>query len=41
METGWFQDNDGKWYYLSTDTGEMVTNTTIDGYVIGADGVMQ
>lgn len=36
MKTGWLQYN-GNWYYLKSD-GSMVTNTTIDGYVIGADG---
>lgn len=34
---GWKQI-DGKWYYLDKDNG-MVTNTIVDGYKIGADGV--
>ena len=37
MKTGWIQDN-GKWYYLASN-GAMVSNTTIDGYKIGSDGV--
>lgn len=38
MATGWLKDTDGNWYYLNPQTGEMATNTTIDGYVIGANG---
>jgi len=38
MKTGWIQDN-GKWYYLN-QSGAMVSNTTIDGYRLGADGAM-
>ncbi len=34
---GWKQIN-GKWYYFDKDNG-MVTNTTINGYKIGSDGV--
>lgn len=34
---GWKQI-DGKWYYFD-ENGRMVTNTTINGYKIGADGV--
>ncbi len=34
----WFQDTDGKWYYFN-DKCQMVTNTSIDGYWIGSDGV--
>lgn len=34
---GWKQ-LDGKWYYFDKD-GRMVTNTIIDGYKIGSDGV--
>lgn len=34
---GWKQIN-GKWYYFDNE-GKMVTNTVIDGYKIGADGV--
>lgn len=34
---GWKQI-DGKWYYFDKDNG-MVTNTIVDGYKIGADGV--
>ena len=36
METGWILTN-GKWYYLYS-WGGMAANTTIDGYVLGADG---
>lgn len=38
-KTGWFKDNNNKWYYFS-ETGEMMTNVSIDGYYIGSDGVM-
>ena len=38
MAYGWIQDTDGNWYYLSTTTGAMLTNTTVDGYVLGANG---
>lgn len=34
---GWKQIN-GKWYYFDKDNG-MVTNTVVNGYKIGADGV--
>ena len=34
---GWIQDN-GNWYYFNSN-GTMATNTTIDGYKIGANGV--
>lgn len=34
---GW-KSLDGKWYYFGQD-GYMVHDTTIDGYIIGADGV--
>ncbi|MDF2884938.1 MAG: hypothetical protein K0R54_5509 [Clostridiaceae bacterium] len=37
-KTGWI-NFDNKWYYLNS-LGEMVTNTVVDGYTIGADGVM-
>lgn len=36
MAKGWKQI-DGKWYYFNKD-GLMASNTTIDGYKIGADG---
>ena len=36
MATGW-QQVGGKWYYLYS-WGGMAANTTIDGYVLGADG---
>lgn len=40
MKTGWLQDTDGKWYYLSPTTGEMAKNiVTPDGYKIGENGV--
>lgn len=35
-KVGWIQDN-GNWYYFNTN-GTMATNTTIDGYKIGANG---
>lgn len=39
MKKGWGKiDND--WYYFDEE-GKMVTNTTIDGYKIGADGKMK
>ncbi|MGL5436395.1 MAG: N-acetylmuramoyl-L-alanine amidase family protein [Lachnospiraceae bacterium] len=37
MKTGWLNDN-GKWYYLGSDGG-MVVNTSVEGWVIGPDGV--
>ena len=36
MQTGWELVN-GKWYYLYS-WGGMAYNTTVDGYVVGADG---
>ncbi|WP_051689029.1 hypothetical protein [Butyrivibrio sp. AE2032] len=39
MVTGWKKIG-GKWYYFY-NSGKMATNTTIDGYKIGKDGVMQ
>ena len=38
MQTGWFKDTDGKWYFLYPN-GAMAVNTVIDGRTIGADGV--
>ena len=38
MLTGWVQSPySGKWYYMDA-SGAMVTNTTVNGYVLGADG---
>jgi len=38
LKNQWFLDrNSAKWYYLAND-GFMVSNTTINGYKIGADG---
>ena len=38
MMTGWIQSPySGKWYYMDA-SGAMVTNTTVNGYVLGADG---
>lgn len=34
----WFQDTNGKWYYFN-DKCQMVTNTLVNGYWIGSDGV--
>lgn len=36
MKIGWLSDN-GKWYYLNT-LGEMLHDTIIDGYKLGANG---
>lgn len=36
MQTGWLFV-EGKWYYMDED-GRMLSNTTVDGYVLGADG---
>ena len=38
LSTGWKQI-DGKWYYFASN-GEMKTEQYIDGYYVGADGVM-
>ena len=38
MATGWMQSPySGKWYYLN-QSGEMLTNTTVNGYVLGPSG---
>ena len=40
MVTGWAEVG-GKWYYFSKETnalGQMLANTTVDGYKLGADG---
>lgn len=39
MQTGWVQDT-GKWYYLNKN-GSMAHDTTIDGYNLASNGVMQ
>jgi hypothetical protein len=36
MATGWLNDN-GTWYYLA-GSGAMLSNTTVDGYKLGASG---
>lgn len=36
MATGWLNDN-GTWYYLNS-SGAMLSNTTINGYKLGASG---
>ncbi|AJG98249.1 hypothetical protein LF65_01644 [Clostridium beijerinckii] len=36
MKTGWINDN-GTWYYCN-ESGAMLANTTVDGYVLGANG---
>ncbi|SFC92056.1 N-acetylmuramoyl-L-alanine amidase [Clostridium uliginosum] len=40
MVTGWINVGSDS-YYLEPSTGRMLTNTTIDGYKIGADGKKQ
>lgn len=38
MATGWLKDpNSGLWYYLA-GSGAMLSNTTVDGYQLGASG---
>lgn len=38
LTNAWYQNTDGKWYYMGAD-GYMLTNTTTpDGYKVGADG---
>lgn len=37
MKTGWFQDTDGRWYYLYP-SGAMAYNTMIGVYKLGANG---
>ena len=42
MATGWVQVG-GKWYYMSKESnslGQMLANTTVEGYKLGADGAM-
>lgn len=36
---GWYKTEEGKWYYFS-EAGEMMTNVSIDGYFVGADGIL-
>ncbi|AOR24598.1 N-acetylmuramoyl-L-alanine amidase family protein [Clostridium taeniosporum] len=36
MKTGWLNDN-GTWYFLN-GSGKMLSNTTVNGYVLGANG---
>jgi len=36
MQTGWINDN-GTWYYCNA-SGAMLANTTVNGYVLGANG---
>ena len=39
LTNAWYQDTDGKWYYMGAD-GYMLTNTTTpDGFYVNADGV--
>ena len=39
METGWLSI-DGNWYYFQEDSGEMLKNTTVDGFPLNADGIL-
>ena len=34
----WYQNTDGKWYYMGADGYMMINSTTPDGYQVGADG---
>ena len=36
MKTSWVNDN-GTWYYLN-ESGAMLSNTSVDGYTLGANG---
>ncbi|GAA0077092.1 hypothetical protein UT300005_14700 [Clostridium sp. CTA-5] len=36
MQTGWINNN-GTWYYTNA-SGAMLSNTTVDGYKLGANG---
>ncbi|MDR3594885.1 cell wall-binding protein [Clostridium sp.] len=36
MKTGWINDNEA-WYYCN-ESGAMLSNTIVDGYVLGSDG---
>lgn len=38
MHTGWLYDN-GTWYYLSPQ-GDMLSNTSVDGYNLGENGAL-
>ena len=44
MRTGW-QELKGKWYYMNqevgAENGKMLSNTKVDGYILGADGAWQ
>ena len=40
MATGWVEDKPGEWYYMNSD-GSMAVNTVVDGYTLGADGMME
>ena len=39
MQTGWLQVSNGSWYYLNT-SGEMLFDTTVEGYKLDKNGVM-
>lgn len=39
METGWVSI-DGNWYYFREDSGEMLRSTTVDGFPLNADGIL-
>ena len=39
METGWVSI-DGNWYYFQEDSGEMLRSTTVDGFPLNADGIL-
>ncbi len=40
MAVGWYQMSPSVWHYFYED-GSMAANTEIDGYVLGADGIME
>ena len=37
VQTDWFQDSDGRWYFLKS-SGAMAVTEYVDGYYLGANG---